>query len=203
MTVKIKEEKQKWLRGDGPRLQYTFEHIGPDSVVFDIGLYKGNWSKIIAQKYNPHIYGFEPVCEFYLQAWEILAAYPKVKLFNFGLGNNTYRDRIFIRNDSSSLLGESDNCETVQIVSIKDFMLQSGIDFVDLACINIEGAEYKLLDFMFSEGLMPKFDAVFLQLHEMSVVGCRAEREDIRRNLSLTHDVVYSYDTIWDYWRRR
>lgn len=203
MTVKIKEEKQRWLQDNGPQLQHTFNLIGANSVIFDIGLYKGDWSKVIAQKYNPYIYGFEPVCEFYQQAQKTLAEYPKVKVFNVGLGDHTHQDIISINNDSSSLLGESDNCETVQIISIKDFMARSGINFVDLVCINIEGAEYALLNFMFSEGLMPKFDAVLLQFHELGVVGCHAERDDIRRNLSLTHDMIYSYDTIWDYWRRR
>ncbi len=192
-------EKQKWLDAGGHELQRTFEGIGPDSVVFDIGLYKGAWTGDLVLKYNPYIYGFEPVEEFYKSATRVLARCPKVKLFNFGLGAVSEEVFIYIDNDSTSLIKESGHCQMVDIESIKDFMVEHNIDTVDLASINIEGAEYDLLKYLIDDGLVTKFKRLMIQFHE---IGANHQEllKAIRCGLSATHKVIYSYDTVWDYW---
>lgn len=194
-----KEEKQRWLKDGGQELQYIFDGIGPGSILFDIGLYQGKWSKGMSEKYDPFIYGFEPVTEFFSDAQKVLEFNPKVKLFNFGLGGCTRESFIFVDGDATSLVTKCGREETVRIVSIKEVMSELGIVFIDLASINIEGGEYELLDCMFSEGLMPNFGSLLIQFHENG----RNEREDIRKKLILTHEIVYSYDTVWDYWKKR
>lgn len=198
----IKEEKQRWLEDGGQELQYDFEGIGPESIVFDIGLYTGNWSERIAQRYGPTIYGFEPVGEFYQKAKEVLAKYPKVTVFNFGLGRDTRQATIFVNRDATSLIDETGQPNLIEIKSIKDVMLEFDIDFVDLTSINIEGAEYELLDSMFSVGLMPEFGLLLIQFHELGVVP-RYKMANIRTKLRMTHEMVYSYDTVWDLWKKR
>ena len=195
----IREEKQRWLKDGGEELQYIFDGIGPGSIVFDIGLYRGKWSKGMSERYDPFIYGFEPVPEFFGDAQKSLEFNPKVKLFNIGLGGDTRESFIFVDGDATSLVTKCGREETVKIVSIKEFMSGHGIQYVDLASINIEGGEYELLDFMFSEGLMPNFGALLIQFHENG----RYESEDIRKNLMMTHEIIYSYDTVWDYWKKR
>lgn len=202
----IKEEQKRWVRDGGMELLYAVEGISSDSVIFDIGVYGGRWTKEIAERYGPNIYGFEPVKEFYRITEKALASYPKVKIFNFGLGGYTRQSLMSVNGSSSSLVEMGKKQEVVRIVSIKEFMSQRGIDFVDLASINIEGGEYELLDFMFSEGLMPTFGAILLQLHEHTKagdIGHRAEREAVREKLNQTHEMVFSYDTIWDCWTIR
>lgn len=206
--MKNKEEELRWLRDGGEKLQHNFEGIGPESIVFDIGLHKGLWSAAMVRKYNCYIYGFEPVKTFYKDALsvKVFADNPKVKLFNFGFAGNTRQAVISVDGASSSLVGISNKHEMVQVVSIKDFISESKIDFIDLASINIEGAEYELLDFMFSENLMPKFDRILLQFHEhikIGNIGHLAERNAIRKRLSLTHKMVYSYELKWDYWVKK
>lgn len=200
----IKEEKQRWLKDRGEELQYTFEDIGPNSVVFDIGLYKGKWAERIARQYNPYIYGFEPVSEFYQDAKKVLAKYPKVKLFNFGLGRDTRQAPIFVNGDATSLINENGRREVVDIKSIKEVMPDFGRGFVDLASINIEGGEYELLSYMIGAGLMPKFGALLIQFHEVegdSRLG-RYKRANIRTMLRQTHEPIYIYDTVWELWKQ-
>lgn len=196
----------RWFRNGGEKLQYNFEGIGPDSIIFDIGLHKGKWSAGMIHKYNCYIYGFEPVKEFYEDALKVFAGNSKVKLFNFGLAGNTRQAVISINEASSSLVGAGDRYEMVRVVSIKDFMSEHKIDFVDLASVNIEGAEYELLDSMFSENLMSKFGKILLQFHEhikIGNIGHLAERDAVRKKLSLTHEMVYSYELKWDYWIKK
>ncbi len=199
----IKEQKEKWIADGGEELQYVFEGIGPNSIVFDIGLYKGNWTREIARRYDPYIYGFEPVSEFYREARKTLAKYPKVQVFNFGLGKDTRKAVIFVNDDASSLIDEGRGKRAgVRIMSVKDVMLDFGRGHVDLASINIEGGEYELLDYMIDTGLVEKFDRLLIQFHQIKV-GHRHHRAVIGTRLDLTHEMVYGYDTVWDYWVKR
>lgn len=201
---------KSWKRLGGLGLEHEYyKNINSDSVVFDIGLNEGAWSKTIAEKYNPYIYGFDPIERFCRVAQETLAEYPKAKIFNFGLGGLT-RQAIIAVDRGSTTFVEAGNMfheyQTVDIKSIKEFMSEQKIDFVDLAEINIEGAEYELLNFMCDTGLISKFGTILLQLHEhgdRKTTGQFEEREAIRRRLDLTHKNIYSYDLVWDLWRLR
>ena len=60
-------EVHRWHKDNGDfslRLNYP---LFENSVVLDVGAYKGDWSWQIANKYNCHIYAFEPVPEFHSQ----------------------------------------------------------------------------------------------------------------------------------------
>ncbi len=192
-------EKQKWIDAGGPELQRTFEGIGPDSIVFDIGLYRGAWTGDIVRKYDSHVYGFEPVRDFYESAQRALAKCPKVRLFNFGLGETSDEVFIYLDQDSTSLIKESARAQMVEIESIKAFMAEYDIGAVDLASINIEGAEYDLLQYLIDDGLITKFKRLMIQFHEIGV-NHLSLRKEIRHSLAITHKVIYSYDTVWDYW---
>lgn len=205
--LQCKIEKNRW-RGDGGReLQRNFDNIGADSIVFDAGLYKGGWSEVIAKRYNPYIYGFEPIKQYYEFAVEALGENPKAKVFNFGLGGFTRKTLISVDGKSSSFVqtgrgkhNPPEN-EVVQMVSIKEFMSEQGIGFVDLISINIEGTEYEMLPYMASEKLMSKFGTILIQFHDLEKIGSFAEQSAMREILALTHNMVYSYQAFWDLWR--
>jgi len=197
----IAREKQRFLRDISDI--YAFDGIAHDSIVFDIGLFKGVWANKIIQKYDPYFYGFEPIKRYFLQAKATLGVSPKVRLFNFGLGRESGQVEFAIKSDKSRPVRENesyepDRVESVEIKSIDKFM--SDIDFVDLACINIEGSEYDLLEGMIESGLISKFGQLLIQFHETQ--HCPT-RDAIREKLNLTHGMVYSYDTVWDLWQKR
>ena len=54
-----------WFKDNGNfthALNYT---LNENSVVVDLGGYHGIWANQIIQKYNPFVYLFEPIPEFY------------------------------------------------------------------------------------------------------------------------------------------
>src|SRR6266571_4135800 len=54
----------RWLL-ENPREEARYAYpLTPESVVFDIGGYRGEWSAEIVRRYDPHIYIFEPVPRF-------------------------------------------------------------------------------------------------------------------------------------------
>ena len=194
------EEILRWKKDGGLELEYAFEGMYEDSIVFDVGMYKGKWAREIARRYGCTVYGFEPVKEFYKKAQDVLSEFPKVKIFNYGVGRKKYEAGIVIDDDASSLMGGKGERRIVEIVGIEEIMEKLGVKFVDLIEINIEGAEYQLLEHLIETGMILRFNRLLIQFHDIG--GDEERRKKIREKLCLTHNVIYSYDLVWDSWVR-
>jgi hypothetical protein len=67
--------------------------------------------------------------------------------------------------------------------------------------INIEGAEFPLLDRMIKTGLLQNVDCFLIQFHEWHP-GAYKKRRHIREALSRTHRLEWDYYFIWEKWVR-
>ena len=74
--------------------------LNENSIVLDLGVYEGTFSRLISEKYNCTIYGFEPIKTFFDNSCNNLKSFNKIKLFNFGIGGRTREESISVRNDS-------------------------------------------------------------------------------------------------------
>lgn len=140
-----------------------------DSVVFEVGAYKGRWACDIYDKYKCHVYAFEPqdwACEILRdEAVSRFRVYP----FNFALGNKSQ-----VLN-----MGEfgTDGCSFVNtgegsreqgkgmMRDVREFVTTHSIDHIDLMLINIEGYEYQLLRYLITTGVIHTIDALCIQWH--------------------------------------
>lgn len=171
-----------------------------DSVVLDVGAYHGTFSEGISQKYRCRVYAFEPVAAFYEIA---KARLTNVVLHNFGIGPKDVRLPIAVAGDWTSLhlLSTVKKHEDVDIKSVDwVFDLLLGGKPVDLMKINIEGAEYDLLDAMLDRGLMPRVGHLQVQFHTYGggELGAVARRLAIRERLVKTHDEQWCADFVWE-----
>ena len=92
----------KWFKDKGDknlRLRYP---LTSKSVVFDLGGYKGDFAANIYNKYESHIYLFEPVKRYYLLCVNRFRKNKKIKCFNYGLSNKNGKFIISLNNDKSS-----------------------------------------------------------------------------------------------------
>lgn len=200
----MKTEHQKnhnlWLQAGGPEKMVTFPGIDENSCVFDIGLYKGLWSEAICKKYNPNLYAFEPITEFFYEAEKRLCNYPKARLFNYGVGSFSRPEKIVVSKDSSSLyLPDRTNAKSVYIKGVASILRDLKIDTIDLVEINIEGGEYELLESLIVTGNISKFKRLLIQFHRRGP-DYAARKAKIWIMLSQTHKIVYDYDYIFEYW---
>ena len=197
-------EHARWLADGGLKLINEFEgaDFGPDSIVFDIGGYIGGWSGNIKQKYDSQLYIFEPVKVFYDTICKKLGSSPKVHIFCSGLGAYSRQETIKECGDGSSIFLEKGTPLCIQIRSIAEVMNELNIPIVNLTSINIEGGEYELVNAIIKEGLIHKFEHLLIQFHEIGSFTLH-QRERIREQLRVTHEPVYIYDTVWDYWVKR
>jgi FkbM family methyltransferase len=182
--------------------RYEYPLTG-DSVVLDAGCYHGTFSEGIHQRYGCHVRAFEPVKQYFEISQARLAGRTSISLFNFGVGPADARLPIAVAGDWSSLhlLDRTRVHEEVEIRNV-DSVLDAP---VDLMKINIEGAEYDLLDAMLDRGLLAYVKYLQVQFHTYGggEVGAVARRLVIRERLKATHDEQWCSDFVWESWSRR
>lgn len=173
-----------------------------DSIVFEIGGYVGVWASKIISRYDPHLYIFEPISEYYSNLLKKFSSNPKVHVNGFGVSTQNTMVDIYKNNDGSSLHVKTGDIEQVKLRDVEDILFEVGHERIDLIQINIEGEEYSLLEHMIDRGLINKFRFIQVQFH---AIGCDYDKRrlDIQSKLSLTHLLRYNYPFIWESWQEK
>lgn len=94
----------------------------------------------------------------------------------------------------------SDGTTKAEIVSFSDFIQREVIQKVGLMKVNIEGAEFDLLDHMLEKGCMPMIGNLQVQFHRF-VPNAPSRRRTLRSSLKLTHELTYEFYFVWENWR--
>jgi FkbM family methyltransferase len=195
------ERARKWFsdRGDDTlRLDYELDE---NSVVFDIGGYKGEFVSSIFNKYGSLIYVFEPVPEYYNIIIRKFSQNRKVLSYCFGLSAKSGETRISLADNSSSLFINGRNTIDIKLKSITEFIEENKIEKIDLAKINIEGSEYDLLESLIQNGLIERFRNIQVQFHDFIIPNARTRMNAIQQELSKTHELTWQYEFIWENWK--
>ena len=179
--------------------------IKQDSVVFDIGAYKGSLSKKVFKKFQCQLYLFEPLKEEY----EYLKKYfqnksEDVKVFNFGLLDND--DEIYFSDifGASSIYERPEGNLTIKVKmkSFKSFVEENSIDSIDLIYMNIEGSEYKLLSEIINTGYIENINFLQIQFHTF-INESKELRRTLRKKLRRTHRCIFNYPFLWEAWEKK
>ncbi len=185
------------------QLRYEYQ-LNPQSVVLDIGGFEGTWAQGIYDKYGCIILVFEPVKEF----CDIIMSLPfslssKVMVYNLGLGTRDETLNISLNGMSTSVLGTPESLlsgRAARQVCIVDILpLIESFDIIDLVKINIEGAEYDLLDHIIANGQQTKFGNIQIQFHN-NVDDHENRRQAIRAELAKTHHLTYDFPYTHENW---
>ncbi len=193
---------KNWVSVNGDKTLRLKYPLNSNSVVFDIGGFRGDFVKDITDKYQCHLHFFEPVhsfCEFAKSRQFIQKE--KIIFNNFGLGHMDEAVEITIQNDSTSVF-KANNSEATEKITIKQFsnyVKDHNISQIDLIKINIEGGEYPLLNHIIDYNLHLICRNIQIQFHNFFDNSIK-ERERIRLKLSKTHRLTYDYYFIWENW---
>lgn len=192
--------------GENPNLLHEAD-INADSVVIDAGAYIGDWAQDIIDRYNPTIHAFEPDPRNFKRLGERSQSCPRIIAHEFGLGDKNERVRMTLEYLGSSMFPESNTDDDVpsaevEIRDIVDVWQSLEFDRVDFMKINIEGAEFPLLERMMSADLLKNVDCYLIQFHEWHP-GAYARRRRIREALSITHQLEWDHHFVWEKWIRK
>lgn len=187
----------RWFADKAEALRSEYE-LNENSVVLDIGGYKGEWAESIFKKAPCNIHIFEPLKSFYDNIVTKFNGNDKIKVYHFGLGGFTKDVQLTLDTDASSAYKKSESMETVSIKNVSEFI--QTFEKIDLMKINIEGEEYDLLDDLIKTGSTFKIVNIQVQFHTF-VDGCVERRNAIIAELAKTHDITYNYDFVWENWK--
>lgn len=164
--------------------------LTPESVVVEVGGYKGRWALQMAERYAPRLFVFEP------QPWaaEVCRALlgDRAHVVQAALG-----DRF-----GPAMMGnwETDGCSLVEPGSQQVVMIDIGTAFdqleigtPDLLLMNIEGYEYTLIPHMIGQDILPK--RLLIQAHgDLDIL--------IRQLDTAGYKVLWTYGAVLTAWER-
>ena len=174
--------------------------LNENSIVFDLGGYKGEWAQRMWDLYHCTIYIFEPVKEFFEEASERFTGNQKVHLFNFGLSERDSEETISVNGVASSVfVGERNTI--IQLKDVKGVIDSLNVQHIDLLKINIEGGEFKVLPRMIESGLIPLCNDIQIEFH-IFYPNAEKLRKGIQNELAKTHHLTYDYPFFFENWRQ-
>lgn len=186
-------------RGDHTlRLDYP---LGPDSMVVDVGGFRGQWASDIYSRFRCRVLVFEPVPEFARLLAERFAANQDIEIIAFGLAGRSRREDMQLSGDASSAYRSDGRRVSVNLVEAGAYFEQRAISAIDLLKINIEGGEYELLEHLLDRDWMGRIDHLQIQFHDV-VPRADARAASIQRRLGDTHTCVWSCPPLWESWSR-
>jgi FkbM family methyltransferase len=192
-------EVKKWI-SDGGDEKYRYDfNLTPDSIVFDLGGYKGQWASDIYSRYNCNILIFEPAIVFADNIKKRFEINQKIQVFSIALGSFGREESISMGEDGSSVFGKYGKKETIQFKDVSTFFEFNAINRVDLMKINIEGGEYELLSRLIETGLIKKIKQIQVQFHNISDDSIN-QMNNIKEKLKQTHRSTFEYQFVWENW---
>ena len=184
-----------------------YEHaLDRQSVVLDVGAFTGEWSRQISLRYQPTIYAFEPNPNSFQALQGKVVEFPQLLPQPCGLGGCSEAANISLRGLGSSTyhnqrVDRGADWVAVKIVAVDEAWPSLELGRVDLMKINIEGAEFPLLEKMIGAGLIDQVDCFMIQFHEWHP-GAYRRRRRIRRELARTHKLNWDYNFVWEKWSK-
>ena len=203
-TIQRERNFKRWFAIDGDNTRRLTYSLSSESIVFDLGGYKGDFAHEISKAYGCFVYLYEPVEKFHSFAVERFAAQPKVYCMKYGLSDEAGEFKITDDDNSSSVVtaGQDDTLETVQIKAFSTEVDDLNIQSIDLLKINVEGSEFSILPHLVESGCIKKVKNIQVQFHHFVPDAYRRRRE-IQKMLSMTHDLEWCYPFVWESWSIR
>ncbi len=186
-----------WVAAKGDeKFRFSYD-LTKDSVVYDVGGYKGEWAEPIYDRYSCNIEIFEPVAQFLDILNTKFKSKSKIRIYPFGLAGKTSTAKINVDLEASSLFKHDAKAETIKLEAITDQIRHNKVDLIK---INIEGGEYELLERLVETGDIRKFVNLQIQFHVFAP-NAYARRKKLQQELSKTHDMTFNYRFVWENWR--
>jgi len=189
-----------WFKDEGDKIHRLNYDLNAGSIVFDLGGYEGEWASQIFCLYGVTLYIFEPYQVYYENIQSKFLHNEKVRIYQYGLSKNNQTTQLAIADNSSSIYLESENSVDIKLVSANDFLCRHNITLIDLMKINIEGAEYDLLEHLIETGDILKIINIQVQFHDF-VPDAINRMKAIQNDLTKTHELTYQYEFVWENWK--
>lgn len=198
----------KWHALDGDNTLALDWDLNEDSHVWEIGGYEGRWAQQIWDKFHCNITIFEPQDWAYHKLLKRFLGNTKVNILPYGLW--TKDDVLIMGNfetDGASVInngkGPHSKIGVKDIVhEVRRFMIQYH-PRIDLALMNVEGAEFELIPYLMRTGMFYHFDQFWCQFHPGLVEDGDNKAFEMFLDMDKTHQTLWECYPTAVAWRRR
>ncbi len=200
---RIKRERP-WYKSNGNETFLLDYELDENSVVFDVGGYTGDFAAQIYCRSGANVHIFEPIDQYIDRLKKRFHKNTKIYIHHYALGDISSTSEIFISEGGSSLFSnnlQTSEKQSIKMLSFHDALLNLNIDHIDLVSMNIEGAEYKLLEHIINTNIINKIRYLQIQFHELDETS-KDKRVNLRSLLSSTHREKYCFPFVWEGWER-
>jgi FkbM family methyltransferase len=190
MRVGLNDEVQaEWHEQGLEHLRYEYD-LSPKDLVIDIGAYQGEWAEKIFNRYGCQLIVIEPTGS--------ILGFPHGEVINKAAsthdGTETFGGAFYYT--SQHEVGTTE----YPCFDINDLLVT--LPEVALVKINIEGAEYELLEHIIGAGLHKRIRNLQVQFHQIAGEPYMDWHEKIQNQLSFTHKLMWFYPFVWENWER-
>lgn len=176
--------------------------LNENSVVFDVGGYKGDFTNDIYNKYKCNICVFEPIKGYFEKIDKRFRDNDKIQVYNYGLSDENRTCQISVCADSSSIYKNTGSKEEIHVYNVVDVFSNLEITTIDLMKINVEGSEYDILPKLIDSDLVEKVNNLQIQFHHF-VENAETKRKIITKLLKMTHTCDWCEDWVWESWSKK
>ncbi|MCM0605500.1 MAG: FkbM family methyltransferase [Xanthomonadaceae bacterium] len=195
-------QANKWFLFKGDEKLLLNHRLSKDSLVMDIGGYKGVFIKQILNISPVNVHLFEPIPEYIGVLKDKFKDQSNVIIHQFGLSDHDGRVEFYMNSDGTSEFGKAGNKISVELKKASQFFDSLGIKSIDLFSLNIEGGEYSVLDDLIKSGWLSKIKFMQIQFHQ-TVPNSNSLRESLIEKIQATHEATFSYPFVWEGFRLR
>ncbi len=193
-------ELYRWFNDNGDNTHNLNYNLNDDSIIIELGGFKGTWVEQISHKYDSNIYVIEPLTEFYNFMNKKFINNTKIHLLNVGISTENKKGMIYINGDGSSSNNNKGNPIEVEFNTIETLFEKWNLSQADLIQINIEGDEYSLLENMIETGMIFKFKNLQIQFH-LFIDNAIDRRNKIQQYLENNgFKLNFDYPFVWESW---
>ena len=175
--------------------------LKPHSIIFDVGGYEGSFTtRLLDKNSKSFFYIFEPIYKYYKSIKKKFENVDNVSVFPFGLSdeNKTIPLELnFDRTSHNGVLDIDSNYELSNLKSISDFVIEKKIEQIDLLKLNVEGAEYEILDNLISTNLMDKVKTLLIQFH-LNQSKDYLKYKSLKKKILKTHNCEFKSIFVWE-----
>jgi FkbM family methyltransferase len=190
-------------RAGGNAVLYRNLPVRSTDVVVDVGGYRGDWTAEMCWRYGCRAVVLEPIPSFAADIGRRFERNDRVVVIPAGLGPREGRLQMAVAADGSSFVRETREAQRVlvDIMTAQRLFDEQRLD--DIAClkINIEGAEYDLLDAMAEDSLLARVRCLLVQFHDVGP-STSARLERVRAGVARTHARGFCFELVWERWDR-
>jgi FkbM family methyltransferase len=201
--LRHEETVTKWTDARGDQTHRLLYDLNPESIVFDVGGYKGEWAASIYCMHSCKIHIFEPHPAFVSGIKEKFGKNPNIKVHQIGLSKENKEVQFTFQEDGTTLFPQKPGeVLYARVLDVLAFMNDNGFDTIDLMKLNVEGAEYDILERLIDAGAMNRVKNLQVQFHNF-IPDAEERRTKIQDSLGKTHYQTYNFDFVWEGWTRK